>query len=115
MKAIIELNHHTTVPEIAWCNHNERAQTRSRAEWHRKEVMLSIWWNYKGVVYLELFQNNSAINRETTCEVERSNQSGKTGIGKSQRNRGLPRQCEVLHIYSSNVRNYWSLVGLPGN
>ena len=37
---------------------DEPAQNISKAELHQKKIMLSIWWDYKGVVYFELVPNN---------------------------------------------------------
>ena len=30
--------------------------------------MLSIWWDYKGIVYFELFPNNGTINSNVYCQ-----------------------------------------------
>ena len=29
---------------------------------HRKKVLLSVWWDYKGIVYFELLPPNRTIN-----------------------------------------------------
>ena len=31
----------------------EPARTTSKAGIHRKKVLLSVWWDYKGIVYFE--------------------------------------------------------------
>lgn len=51
----------------SWSKHNEPAQTISKAELHQKKIMLSIWWDYKGVVYFELLPNNRTINSDVYC------------------------------------------------
>ncbi|KAG6804541.1 Ammar1 transposase [Apis mellifera caucasica] len=34
----------------------------SKAGIHRKKVSLSVWWDYKGIVYFELLPPNRTIN-----------------------------------------------------
>ena len=41
---------------------HEPAQTTSKAGIHRKKVLLSVWWDYKGIVYFELLPPNRTIN-----------------------------------------------------
>ncbi|XP_026674121.1 histone-lysine N-methyltransferase SETMAR-like [Ceratina calcarata] len=52
----------------SWSKHDEPAQTISKAELHQKKIMLSIWWDYKGVVYFELLPNNRTINSDVYCQ-----------------------------------------------
>ena len=62
----------------------------SKAELHQKKIMLSIWWDYKGVVYFELLPNNRTINSDVYCqqlvkleeaiEEKRSELANRTGI-----------------------------------
>ena len=51
----------------SWSKHNKPAQTISKAELHQKKIMLSIWWDYKGVVYFELLPSNRMINSDIYC------------------------------------------------
>ena len=37
---------------------HEPAQTTSKAGIHQKKVLLSIWWDYKGIIYFELLLPN---------------------------------------------------------
>ncbi|CAK9802842.1 Histone-lysine N-methyltransferase SETMAR [Anthophora quadrimaculata] len=53
---------------IVYVNHDEPAQTIPKAELHQKKIMLSIWWDYKGVVYFELLPNNQTINSDVYCQ-----------------------------------------------
>ncbi|CAK9818184.1 Histone-lysine N-methyltransferase SETMAR [Anthophora plagiata] len=48
----------------SWSKRDEPAQRTSKPELHRKRIILSIWWDYKGVVYFELRQKNQTINSE---------------------------------------------------
>ncbi|KAG6798339.1 Ammar1 transposase [Apis mellifera caucasica] len=40
----------------------EPAQTTSKAGIHQKKGLLSVWWDYKGIVYFELLPPNRTIN-----------------------------------------------------
>ena len=48
--------------------HGEPAQTTSKADIHQKKVMLSDWWDCKGVVYFELLPRNQTINSDVYCQ-----------------------------------------------
>ena len=49
------------VPEVVLC-------TTPKAGLHPKKVMLSICWEWKGVLYFELLPPNQTINTEVYCE-----------------------------------------------
>ena len=34
----------------------------------KKKIMLSIWWDYKGVACFELLPNNQTINSDVYCQ-----------------------------------------------
>ena len=49
--------------------YDEAPQTTSKADIHQKKIVLSVRWDWKGVVYIELLQRNQTINsnqREAT-------------------------------------------------
>ena len=46
----------------SWSRPGEPAQTTSKAGIHQKKVLLSVWWDYKGIVYFELLPPNRTIN-----------------------------------------------------
>ena len=48
----------------SWSKPGEPAQTTSKADIHQKKVMLSVWWDYKGIVYFELLPPNRTINSD---------------------------------------------------
>lgn len=48
--------------------HDEPMQTSSKTEMHKKKIMVSVWWDYKGVVYFEILPNNQTINANIYCQ-----------------------------------------------
>lgn len=48
----------------SWSQPNEPPQTTSKPDIHQKKVLLSVWWDYKGIVYFELLPRNQTINSE---------------------------------------------------
>ena len=42
--------------------HVNQLKQQSKAGIHRKKVLLSVWWDYKGIVYFELLPSNRTIN-----------------------------------------------------
>ena len=50
------------------CGASQVNHTSHTKGWsHPKKVMLYIWWDWKGVVYNELLQENQMINSNTYC------------------------------------------------
>ena len=45
-----------------WSRPREPARTTSKAGIRRKKVLLSVWWDYEGIVYFELLPSNRTIN-----------------------------------------------------
>ena len=43
---------------------DEPPQTTSKAELHQKKFMLSVWWDWKGVVFFEVLPRNQTINSD---------------------------------------------------
>lgn len=52
----------------SWSKPGEPPQTTPKAETHQKKVMLSIWWDYKGIVFFELLPVNTTINSNVYCQ-----------------------------------------------
>lgn len=52
----------------SWCKHGEPAPTTSHPDIHQRKVMLSIWWDYKGIIYFEIQPKNVTINSNIYCE-----------------------------------------------
>ena len=46
----------------SWSRSREPARTTSKAGIHRKKVLLSVCWDYKGIVHFELLPPNRTIN-----------------------------------------------------
>ena len=42
----------------SWGKRDEPAQSTSKADIYQKKVMLSVWWDFKGIVYFELLPRN---------------------------------------------------------
>ena len=53
--------------KISWSKRNEPAQSKSKTDIHQKKVMLSVWRDFKGIVYFELLPRNQTINSNVYC------------------------------------------------
>ncbi|GFW18879.1 ccmar2 transposase [Trichonephila clavipes] len=52
----------------SWSRPGEPTQTTSKADIHQKKVLLSVWWEYKGIAYFELLPPNRTINSDVYIE-----------------------------------------------
>ena len=39
-----------------------------KADLHQKKIVLSIWWDWKGILYHELLPRNKTMNSNVYCE-----------------------------------------------
>ena len=82
---------------------NEPAQTTPKRDIHQKQVM-SVWCDFKGIVYFELLPDNTTINSEVYC-----NQLDKLSDAlKEKRPELVNRKGVVFH--QDNARPYISLI-----
>ena len=51
----------------SWGKRNEPPPTTPKVGLHPKKVMLCMWWDWKGVLYYELFPENQTINSNKYC------------------------------------------------
>ena len=42
--------------------HANQIKQHQKLVFHQKKVLLSVWWDYKGIVYFELLPPNRTIN-----------------------------------------------------
>ena len=94
---------------------HQPAQTTSKAGIPQKKVLLSVWWDYKGIVYLELLPPNRTIN-----SVVYIKQLTKLNNAVEEKQPELTNRKSVVfhhdnarpHTSWSLGKNYWSLVGM---
>lgn len=51
----------------SWCDAGVAAQTQPKPELHQRKVMLSVWWDVRGVIHWELLPTNTTITAEVYC------------------------------------------------
>ncbi|KAG6801834.1 Ammar1 transposase [Apis mellifera caucasica] len=98
----------------SWSRPHEPAQTTSKAGIHQKKVLLSVWWDYKGIVYFELLPPNRTINSVVYIE-----QLTKLNNAVEEKRPELTNRKDIVfhhdnarpHLWSLD-KNYWSLVGM---
>ncbi|KFM75697.1 Mariner Mos1 transposase, partial [Stegodyphus mimosarum] len=52
----------------SWSGKGEPTRTTSKIDIHQKKVLLSVWWDYEGIVYFELLPPNRMINSDVYIE-----------------------------------------------
>ena len=55
------------VRKRSWSKRDESAQSTSKADIHQKKVMLSVCWDFKGIVNFKLLPRNQTINSNVYC------------------------------------------------
>lgn len=51
----------------SWCGPGESSQPVAKPDLHQKKVMLSVWWDWKGILYYELIASGQTINSTKYC------------------------------------------------
>lgn len=51
-----------------WCDHDSRPIQQPRGGLHPKKILLSVWWDIKGIIYHELLDDNQTITAEVYCQ-----------------------------------------------
>jgi histone-lysine N-methyltransferase SETMAR len=88
----------------SWSKSGETSQRISKPDIHQKKVMLSIWWDYKGIIYFELLPSNKTIDSNVYCQ-----QLSKLNDCLHQKRPNLVNRARVVfHHY--NARPHTSLV-----
>ena len=59
--------YNNVVRKRSWSKRDEPPQTISKAKLHQKKIMLSGWWDWKGVVFFEWLARNQTINLDVYC------------------------------------------------
>lgn len=88
----------------SWSKHDEPPQTTSKADIHQKKMLLSIWWDWKGVVYFELLPRNQTINSDVYCH-----QLDKLNAAIAEKRPELVNRKGVI-FHQDNARPHTSLV-----
>ena len=87
-----------------WSKRDKPAQSTSEADIHVKKGMLSVWWDFKGIVYFELFLRNQTMNSNGYCRqlMKLDNEM------KEKRTKLETREGVIFH--QDNARPHTSLV-----
>ena len=82
---------------------------------HQKKVMLSVWWDFKGIVYFELLSRNQTINSNVYYrqlmkldkEMKEKRPELATRKGDIFHQDNARHQLVHIHLWSL-AKNYWS-------
>ena len=88
----------------SWSRKDEPGQSTAKADIHEKKVILSVWWNWKRIVFSELIPNNQTINSDVYCR-----QLDKLDVAIKQKRPELVNRKGVV-FYHDNARPHTSLV-----
>ena len=96
----------------SWSRPRESARTTSKAGIHRKKVLSSVWWDYKGIVYFELLPPNRTINSVVYIELTKLNNAVKKKRPELTNRKGVVFHHDNARPHTSLVKIYWSLIGM---
>ena len=60
--------HDNVVRRRSWSKRDEPAKSTSKADIHQKNIMLSVWKVFKGIIYFGLLPRNQTINSNVYCQ-----------------------------------------------
>ena len=96
-----------------WSRPREPARTTSKAGIRRNKVLLSVWWDYKGIVYFELLPPNRTINSVVYIEqLTKLNDAVEEKQLELTNRKGVVFHRDNARPHASLVKIYWSLIGM---
>lgn len=60
--------YNNVVRKRSWSQRDDLPQTTLKADIHQRKVMLSVWWDFKGVLFFELLPRNQSLNSKVYCQ-----------------------------------------------
>ena len=91
----------------SWSRPREPARTTSKAGIRRKKVSLSVWWDYKGIVYFELLPPNRTINSVVIEQLTKLNNAVEEKRAELTNRKGVvfhSWQCKATHIFGHSAK-----------
>ena len=64
-KWVLYVNH---TRKRQWVNRGDLPDPDPKADLHPKKVMLSVWWDFQGIIYFELLPPNTTVDSSLYCE-----------------------------------------------
>ncbi|GFV91086.1 mariner transposase [Trichonephila clavipes] len=61
------VTYNNTVRKQSWSKRSEEAQTVIKPGLTARKVLLSIWWDWKGIIYYELLPYGQTLNSDLYC------------------------------------------------
>lgn len=86
----------------SWPKRDEPAQTTSKAESHQQKIVLSDWWDYKGVVF---WAASKEPDKQCRCLLSTTDETG----WNNRKKRPLANRKEIV-FHHDNTRPHTSLV-----
>ena len=87
-KWVLYVNH---TRKRQWLNPEDLPEPEPKNDLHPKKIMLSIWWDYEGIIYWELLPPNTTVDSKVYCQQL---QNLKFAL---QVNRPTRRKIRLLH------------------
>ena len=51
----------------SWCLRNESPKQQPKKDIYVKKTMFCVWWDFKEIIYYEIFPQNQTINSDVSC------------------------------------------------
>lgn len=74
-----------------WCDKAQRPSPTAKRDLHSRKIMLSVWWDSKGILYFELLPQNTTVTAELYCQQLDRLQAA------IQEKRNVPTHVLLLH------------------
>jgi len=76
-----------------WRKLNESDQTVTKPGLHARKILLSVWWDCKGILYFELLPKDQTINADKYCQLDNL----RAAIKKKKRPNLINRKKILFH------------------
>lgn len=88
----------------SWIMKDEPPQTSPKRGIHEKKVMISVWWDWQGLIYFELLPSNRTINSDVYCnQIDKLNECMKLKRPSLTNRKGIVYQHDNAKPHTSLV------------
>ena len=89
-----------------WIDPDMKPEPTPKPDLHPQKIMLSVWWDVRGVVYFELLPTGTTMTAREYCnQLQACQQRTQSLTSKTRKSSPTPRQCSTTYGKNDSPKN----------